>query len=348
MAQSYSNIHPVNEILSQFASEASKNLDAQLIAPDLFEGIQLNQGMKSGTILVENNSNFMGTELDLLRAPGSSRARQSTFDFSSTTYQASAYGIESSIPTETLEDSQWPVDMLQREVRKNTRSLMLAREQAAANLLFTPANWTGYTNTLANFAAGVNTDATGTQWGTTGAEPLTDLQAISDTVRQNAFGMDAPMQTLVLGYRAFLALQRNPEVRGYLGAVANGLSSGSRILPEAEVIAVLKSIFSFVDVKVGKARVNNANPGQTQTQAQIWTDDSMWLGVLKSQDGAQVSTSGNVRTSPAAVVSLTHGGLMSGAYDSLDKTRKNVWCEHVYQDKIIVPQFGYLVSDLLA
>ena len=90
MAQSFSNLHPVNEILSQFASEASSQLDAQLIHQDLFETVQVPKSMRSGTILIENNNQYMGTSLDLKRNAGASRVRQSSFDFE---FQYVSYGF---------------------------------------------------------------------------------------------------------------------------------------------------------------------------------------------------------------------------------------------------------------
>mgnify|MGYP003342882480 FL=1 len=347
MAQSFSNLHPVNEILSQYASEAASQLDSQLIHQDLFETVKVPKNMRSGTILIENNNQYMGTGLDLKRAAGSSRARQSSFDFESTTYRTIMRGLEASIAFEDLDDNQYPIDLLQREIRKITRSLMIDREKEAASTLFGTSNWTGYNNTLADFNTAVNTDANGTKWDAAGAEPLTDLLALSDTIRKNAFGMSAEMQTLVMGYDCFLALQRNPELRGYLGSTANGLASGRRILPQAEVIDIIKGIFGFADVKVARARNNSANAGQTQTTADIWTANSLFLGVLKSPDGAVVGNSGSVKTSPASVLCLEVEGMKSGQYDSLDQVRRQVWVEHEYVNKVIKPSFGYLLTSVV-
>ena len=347
MAQSYSNIHPVNEILTQFASEASSQLDSQLIHQDLFETVSVPKNMRSGTILIENNNQYMGTSLDLKRGAGASRVRQSSFDFESMTYRTQMRGLESSIALEDLDDNQYPIDLLQREIRKITRSLMIDREKEASTTLFSASNWTNYENTLSTFNASVNTDANGAKWDTAGAEPLTDLLALSDTIRKNAYGMGADMQTLVMGYDCFLALQRNAELRGYFGSATDGLASGNRILPQAEVINIIKSIFGFKDIKVGKARNNTANPLQTQTTGDIWNTDRLWLGVLKSPDGAVVGNSGSVQTSPASVLTLEIEGIKSGEYKSPDMVRQNVWVENEYVNKVIKPSFGYLLREVV-
>lgn len=347
MAQSFSNLHPVNEILSQFASEAASQLDAQLIHQDLFETVQVPKSMRSGTILIENNNQYMGTALDLKRNAGASRVRQSSFDFESMTYRTQIRGLEASIAFEDLDDNQYPIDLLQREIRKVTRSLMIDREKEASDTLFNASNWTNYENTLNTFNTTVNTDANGAKWDTAGSEPLVDLLALSDTIRKNAYGMGADMQTLVMGYDCFLALQRNAEIRGYFGTSGAGLASGNRILPQAEVISIIKSIFGFKDVKIGRARNNTANPLQTQTTGDIWNADRVWLGILKSPDGAVVGNSGSVKTSPASVLTLEVEGMKSGQYDSLDQVRRQVWVEHEYVNKVIKPSFGYLLREVV-
>ena len=71
MASSYSNIHPVDQILTSLINEAIP-ADSQLIAESVFENVKIPEA--SGTFLQENTRNFMGSpELDLKRAPGASR-----------------------------------------------------------------------------------------------------------------------------------------------------------------------------------------------------------------------------------------------------------------------------------
>ena len=83
MASSYSNIHPVDQILTNLAIEAIPS-DSQLIADQVFEKVNIPE--RSGTLLIENTRNFMGaTDLDLERAPGSSRAMIGSFDRTSLT-----------------------------------------------------------------------------------------------------------------------------------------------------------------------------------------------------------------------------------------------------------------------
>ena len=57
MASSYSNLHPVDEILSSLVIEAVPS-DNQLIADALFETVKIPE--RSGTLLLEETRNFMG------------------------------------------------------------------------------------------------------------------------------------------------------------------------------------------------------------------------------------------------------------------------------------------------
>ena len=106
MASSYSNLHPVDQILTNLAIEAIPS-DNQLIADQVFEKVNIPE--RSGTLLIENTRNFMGaTDLDLERAPGSSRAMIGSFDRTSLTYKAKIYSASDSIAMEDIFDSQYP------------------------------------------------------------------------------------------------------------------------------------------------------------------------------------------------------------------------------------------------
>jgi len=66
MASSYSNIHPVDQILTSLVNEAIPS-DNQLIADKIFETVKIPE--RSGTLLLEETRNFMGAGagLDLWR-----------------------------------------------------------------------------------------------------------------------------------------------------------------------------------------------------------------------------------------------------------------------------------------
>ena len=140
MASSYSNLHPVDQILTSLVQEVVPS-DNQLIADKIFETIKVPE--RSGTLLVENTRNFMGAGagLDLERAPGSSRTSIGGFDRTSQTFKAKIYSASDSIAMEDIFDSQYPGSEEARIAKKVARVMKLAREKRAADLLFGTANF---------------------------------------------------------------------------------------------------------------------------------------------------------------------------------------------------------------
>ena len=333
MASSYSNLHPVDQILTSLVQEVVPS-DNQLIADKIFETIKVPE--RSGTLLVENTRNFMGAGagLDLERAPGSSRTSIGGFDRTSQTFKAKIYSASDSIAMEDIFDSQYPGSEEARIAKKVARVMKLAREKRAADLLFGTANFE-------------DNDATaqfGGKFNAAGAEALSYLHELKDTVFENAHGINP--DTLVFGRQLFRELARNPEVRGYVGTSANGIASGERILNDEAVIAVLRDVLGIPNIHVGQARQDNAIPGATSDEAYIWTGDSLFMGILKGSD-AIVQKSGNVKGMPVAALNIAFSDMVSGQYDSLDKTRRYVWGEEVNTFHAVDSTLGFIVTDCL-
>lgn len=333
MASSYSNLHPVDQILTSLVQEVVPS-DNQLIADKIFETIKVPE--RSGTLLVENTRNFMGAGagLDLERAPGSSRASIGGFDRTSQTFKAKIYSASDSIAMEDIFDSQYPGSEEARIAKKVARVMKLAREKRAADLLFGTAN----------FEDNDSTAQFGGKFNAAGAEALSYLHELKDTVFENAHGINP--DTLVFGRQLFRELARNPEVRGYVGTSTNGIASGERILNDEAVIAVLRDVLGIPNIHVGQARQDNAIPGATSDEAYIWTGDSLFMGILKGSD-AIVQKSGNVKGMPVAALNIAFSDMVSGQYDSLDKTRRYVWGEEVNTFHAVDSTLGFIVTDCL-
>ena len=329
MASSYSNLHPVDQILTSLVVEAVPS-DDQLIADKCMETITVPE--RSGTLLLEETRNFMGAGagLDLERAPGASRASIGGFDRSSQTFKAKIFAAQDSIAMEDIFDSQYPGSEEQRIAKKVARVMKLAREKRAADILFD--------------STAFNTSTPGTKFDAAGAEPLTFLHELKDTVFEAAHGINP--DSLVFGRKVFRELARNPEVRGYLGTTTNNLASGNRILNDEAVIAVLRDILGIPNILVGQARQDNAVPGATSSEAYIWNNESIFMGILRGSD-AIVQKSGNVKGMPVAALNFQFGNMVAGQYDSLDKTRRYVYAEEVNQFKAIDSTLGHVVTDCL-
>src|SRR6056300_749381 len=186
MASSYSNLHPVDQILTSLVQEVVPS-DNQLIADKVLETIKVPE--RSGTLLVENTRNFMGAGagLDLERAPGSSRASIGGFDRSSQTFKAKIYSASDSIAMEDIFDSQYPGSEEARIAKKVARVMKLAKEKRAADLLFSGSNFNTSTSTI----------QFGGKFNAAGAEPLTYLHELKDVLFANAHGINP--DSLVIG-----------------------------------------------------------------------------------------------------------------------------------------------------
>ena len=336
MASSYSNLHPVDQILSNLVVEAVPS-DDQLIADQVFESIKVPE--RSGTILLEETRNFMGAGagLDLERAPGSSRANIGGFDRSSTTFKAKIYAAQDSIAMEDIFDSQYPGSEEARIAKKVARVMKLGKEKRAADLLFGTANFNN-ASAAAEF---------GGEFDDVGSTPLSDLYDLRNTVFEAAHGINP--DTLVLGHKVFRTLAKNPEVRGYLevgGTSTIGVAAGSRILNNESVLQILRDVLGIPNIYVGAARRDTAVPGATSDESYIWTEDSLFMGILRGSD-AIVQKSGNVKGMPTAALNLEFGGMIAGQYDSLDKTRRYVYAEEVHEFKAIDGTLGRIITSVV-
>ena len=326
---SYSNLHPVDQILTGIVSEAVPS-DSQLIADRVMERVDIPE--RSGTLLVETTRSFMGApEADSRRAPGAGRQSLSSFNRSSLTFKAEIHSFEDSIAMEDIEDSQYPGTEEARSARKVRRALLLAQEKRCADLMFSTAQFT-------------NNTTPGTKFDAAGAEPLSFLHQELDTLRAANHGIVA--DTIVLGYNVFRALARNPEIRSFVGDSGQGIASGNRILADSAVIEVLRSVLAVPNVYVGSARRETAIPGATSSEADIWNTETIGLYILRGSD-AVAQKSGGVKAMPVAALNMQYKGLQAGQYDSLDLVRRHVWGEHVQQFKLVDATRGRLLTDCL-
>ena len=326
MASSYSNLHPVDQILTGLVSEVIPS-DAQLIADKALETIAIPE--RSGTLLLEETRNFMGAGagLDLERAAGASRAMIGSFDRTSQTFKAKIFSASDSIAMEDIFDSQYPGSEEARIARKVSRVLKLDREKRLADLLFNTANFN-------NSAAALTFDANG-------AEPLSELFDLKDTIFAAAHGIIP--DTLIFGRKAFRALAKNPEVRGYVGDAGKGIASGNKILNDEAVLACLRDVLGITNIYVGQALRETAVAGATSSEAAIWDGTKVFMGILRGSD-AVVQKSGNVKGMPIAAINLQYSNMVAGQYDSLDKTRRYVWGEEVNTFHKVDSTLGHVLT----
>jgi len=72
----------------------------------------------------------------------------------------------------------------------------------------------------------------------------------------------------------------------------------------------------------------------------------LFMGILRGSD-AIVQKSGNVKGMPVAALNLSFNDMVSGQYDSLDKTRRYVWGEEVNTFHAVDSTLGRIITDCL-
>lgn len=330
MASSYTNLHPVDEVLTNLVVEAVQS-DDSLIADKIFETIKVPE--RSGTLLVEETRNFMGAGagLDLETAPGSSRPSIGGFDRTSQTFFTGKYSAQDHIAMEDILDSQYPGSEEARIAKKVARVMKLAKEKRAADLLFGTGNFNN--DTAANEFGGEFDDAN--------AEPLSDLYDLKNTVFEAAHGINP--DSLILGHKVFRTLAKNPEVRGFAGTASAGLASGSRILANEAVMQVLRDVLGIPNIFVGSARQDTAVPGATSSEGFIWDQASIFMGILRGSDSI-VQKSGNVKGMPVAALNFEFSGMIAGQYDTPDKTRRYVYAEEFQKYHAVDSTLGRIIT----
>ena len=338
MAQSsFRKLHPVDPILSQLAVEAIPS-DAQLIHDKVLDIIPVSD--RAGTILIDDTRNYMGAVgVEAKRAVGADRQLISNFDPSSTSFKCDFYSYEDSFALQDIKDNQLPRNYEERAAKKVGRALKLNKEKQVADLLFSASNWGAYTSTLAALGNG----SAGTAWSSASAQPLKDLDILKDVVRANSHGIKP--DTLVLGYSAIRALGRNPEVRGIFYETSGAAFGAERIMAEDQVVAVLKSVLRIPNIFVGEARIETALPGVASSESDIWTPNTVFMGIMKGSDS--VETVNGVQLMPVAAVELQYESMMAGTYDSINRIRRHVYVDQCHAHKVLAQNYGFVLTSCL-
>lgn len=335
--QQLSVLRPVNPLLSQIALA---NIPKQnLIGDKILEKVDVSSVGRTGSLHIENTRAFMGAPgLSTKRAANADRVSMDDHSPSITTYLAEIYGLESSFSIQDMKDSLLPLDYEQREVLKIASAMGIDKEKRIADLLFTASNWGSYTSALSALGNG----STGTKFDQAGATPLKDLDIMRDVIRANSHGITP--DTLVLGHATARALARNPEVRGIFVATSGAVANNYLMTTDA-VVTVLQQVLNIPNVFVGSARADFGVKGLASNESQIWTDDSLFMGICKGSDAIQ--TVGGVRLLPLAAALFQYQEMQAGSYDSLNMIRRNVWAEEIYQGKVLAQNYGFLLTDVI-
>lgn len=345
MPVSYSSYRPVDPVYTGFmaTTKAAQSFVGRMLTPR----ISVNNPDFIGKVFVDTHTTGMGTPQSLVVTPGAPLPTITTADPATVTYTCVPYGLASNgIPKLSAARSQLPVDLVQREMRILRDTLAIAEEIRYATLYQTTGNWTT--------TAACNSLQTGTKWNAAGAQPIADLRAYIDMVRQAAHGNDPT--DIIIPYSVAVAMGSSAELRGVYFGTAAGLAAASRSMGVADVVAAISTALGL-RVHIGKGRKNTANFGQSHTEAEIWAD-TVWVGCLAADAAVQGSSVRTMATaalavdevSPIAGAGLGDLGYLSAGIDEISPSRGNVWVpyvQHSCAELVVSADLGATITDCI-
>mgnify|MGYP003137926443 CR=1 FL=1 len=130
MAQSRSQLHPVNDVLRELAIDldpGAQGFIADKIFSDAGAVIDMTPYGRNATVLIDGVAPYLGNaDLDLRRAADAPRKAQRGGETTTLTIAISEYAIEESIDRLTEIDAQLPGDEEARAMRRVMNTLMIA------------------------------------------------------------------------------------------------------------------------------------------------------------------------------------------------------------------------------
>ena len=345
MPQAYSSYRPVDPVYTGFLATTAPS--QSFVGRRLTPRISVDNPAYIGKVFLDTHQTMLGSPQSLVATPGAPLPRMSSADPTTVTYTCSLYGAASvGIPKQSAARSQLPVDLVQRELKMLRDALAIAEEIRYATLYQTSGNFTT-TSACASLQ-------TGTKWNAAGAQPLADLRAYIDTVRQAAHGNDPT--DIIIPYSVAVAMGSSAELRGVYFGTAAGLAAASPSMGVADVVTVLQNSLG-VRVHIGKARKNTANFGQTHAESEVWTD-TVWLGCLMADAAVQGASVRSVATatlavdevSPIAGAGLGDLGYLSAGVDEVSPSQGNAWVpyvQHACAELVVSADLGATITDCL-
>jgi hypothetical protein len=253
--------------------------------------------------------------------------------FDDETFATKEYGFEEPVDNRdaNLYADYFDAEMVSAELARDT--VLRAAEKRIAALIFNTTTWTGASLTTAI--------ASGLEWGSTAATavdavPIDDVEA---AVRKVYDGTGLWPNTLIINRKVFRNLRNCVQILDRISAQG----AGSPIKAKDVTTEMLARVFDLDQVLVAGASKNSANEGQTATPTQIW--DSEYAMVCRT------ATTNNIKE-PCLGRSFhwsQDGSQIGCAMETYmdEKVRGEVVrARHDVHEKVIVPAFGHLISNV--
>lgn len=249
------------------------------------------------------------------RAAGSG-ANEIDFGLTTASFSCDDHALKSFVADEIQDQAEAALNPLIDETETITDKLLLDRENNAATLLTTAANFTN-TSTLSGTS----------QWSDyANSDPIGDIRTARTTVHAATFKKP---NTLVIGKQAFDMLCDHPDIvervkYSQLGVVTEEL---------------LARIFQLEKVIVGTAGKNTANEGQTDSLSYVWGKHAL-VCYIAPRVGLKTLTLGATFTYATREVKRWRDEDREGTYVRVGKDN--------YVQKLIAETCGYLYRSVVA
>lgn len=337
--QSFDNLHPVASALRELAIDLDPGAMG-LVARDLFEVIPMQNYGRKATLLIEDADVYKGdAAIDDRRAMGAKAQSIRGGKTDDLVIEITDHALSYFCDHLEIIDDQLPGDGEVRAAKRLRRTLLVAQEKRAADLLFQAS--TGWTSsTVAGLSGGG-----GAKWNAATGTPLSDLQVIQELV-YDASGGFMP-DTLVLPWKIVRAIGRNNEARRVLIGSGSATSvSRDEPMRDDAVISGVAGVLGIPEASiiVPGFRRNTANPAQTASLAEIWTDN-VWMGVLRGAD--YETTRSGVKMAPLAAADFRYSEIEEDVEEKKNPKGRELTVGHIHDFKVIETSLGYLATDAL-
>jgi len=187
----------------------------------------------------------------LLRTSGADFRRITPDPTQVTAYEIKEYGLEGTVDDVDAEFAGADaLDLREAATHQTWARAMVEREKNFAALLFSTTTFSGYTAALSS-----------AEWNVAAGDPMANMDTAEASIRQNT-GVPLSECSMILGAEPWRALRRSSKLTDFYQYTV----AGSTALSEEQVAAAL----GLKKIIVGRSVENTANPGATESKADIW------------------------------------------------------------------------------
>lgn len=244
----------------------------------------------------------------------SSGYRRVEFQVGADSYVAQEYGLEAPLDDRMVRAADPPLQIRRTFAEELTNQISLDREKRARDLAMTTANWT-------------TTNAGSAAWDVAGTDVIGDVKLAQDTIRKLIGRVPRHM---VIGWELWRNLQVNTAI---LAAYNNVIPAGGALLTPQLVAKVL----DLDEIIVGRAVINTAKEGATDTIVDIWGDDDALVFYKNPTIGVGIVTAG---------VTFDVNGRKVSRYREEQTTSDVIRVAEILVEKPLVPDCGATITGL--